>query len=136
MKTSSMVLIGVGLFVGVPLALSTLATFNSVAPAPGRVVQDTFKTGNILSTYEGFFDTKANYDSRTMQIVEREGLIERETDAAEKRRLQMELSATKQSCRELANQYNADASKNNDSLFRDRDLPVRLDETACEGSVK
>jgi hypothetical protein len=135
MKTSTMVLLGAALLIGVPVVFSAINTATAVATAPGRVVQSTFKTGNILSTYEGFFDTKANYDSRTMQIVEREGLIANETDPAELRRLRMELSATKQSCRQLANQYNADATKNNDSLFLDRDLPTRLDATVCEGSA-
>lgn len=118
-----------------PVACSIINTTASVTTAPGRVVQETFKTDNILSTYEGFFNQKASYDSRVAQIKSQSEILAAETDAAELRRLRMELSAMKQSCRELANQYNADASKNNDSLFQDNDLPSTLDVQPCEGAV-
>lgn len=120
------------ILIGGPIACSVLSTTASVTTAPGRVVSETFRTGNILSTYEGFFDTKAQYESRVAQIAERESLIREEKDSNEMRRMRIELSATRQSCRELAQTYNADAQKNNDSLFLDRDLPTRLNPQACE----
>lgn len=126
------VLIGAGLLIAVPVGLNLIGTFNTVATAPGRVINKTLETNNIIFNYERFFNVNANYKSRVAQIEEYRPLIAGETDPAEKARLRTELSAMKQSCRELANGYNADAGKMNRSLFRDRDLPEQLDVAACE----
>lgn len=126
------ILIGVGLLIAVPVGLNAIGVFNSVATAPGRVINKTLETNNIIFNYERFFNVNANYKSRVAQIEEYRPLIAGETDPAEKARLRTELSAMKQSCRELANGYNADAGKMNRSLFRDRDLPEQLDVAACE----
>jgi len=126
------VLIGTGLLIAVPVGLNAIGVFNSVATAPGRVINKTLETNNIIFNYERFFNVNANYKSRVAQIEEYRPLIAGETDPAEKARLRTELSAMKQSCRELANGYNADAGKMNRSLFRDRDLPEQLDVAACE----
>jgi len=126
------VLIGTGLLIAVPVGLNAIGVFNSVATAPGRVINKTLETNNIIFNYERFFNVNANYKSRVAQIEEYRPLIAGETDPAEKARLRTELSAMKQSCRELANGYNADAGKMNRSLFRDRDLPEQLDVGACE----
>ena len=126
------ILIGVGLLIAVPVGLNAIGVFNSVATAPGRVINKTLETNNIIFNYERFFNVNANYKSRVAQIEEYRPLIVGETDPAEKARLRTELSAMKQSCRELANGYNADAGKMNRSLFRDRDLPEQLDVAACE----
>lgn len=126
------VLIGTGLLIAVPVGLNLIGTFNTVATAPGRAINKTLETNNIIFNYERFFNVNANYKSRVAQIEEYRPLIAGETDPAEKARLRTELSAMKQSCRELANGYNADAGKMNRSLFRDRDLPEQLDVAACE----
>lgn len=126
------ILIGVGLLIAVPVGLNAIGVFNSVATAPGRVINKTLETNNIIFNYERFFNVNANYKSRVAQIEEYRPLIAGETDPSEKARLRTELSAMKQSCRELANGYNADAGKMNRSLFRDRDLPEQLDVAACE----
>ena len=126
------ILIGVGLLIAVPVGLNAIGVFNSVATAPGRVINKTLETNNIIFNYERFFNVNANYKSRVAQIEEYRPLIVGETDPAEKARLRTELSAMKQSCLELANGYNADAGKMNRSLFRDRDLPEQLDVAACE----
>lgn len=120
--------------VGVPVGCSILGTATSVATAPGRVVQKTLQTDNIISNYEGFFNRKAQYDARLNQAQGHTLLLATEQDPAEKTRLRIELSAMKQSCRDLATQYNADAAKLNRKLFRDSQLPANLSETACEVS--
>lgn len=123
---------GIGLLIAVPVGLNMIGVFNTVATAPGRVINKTLETNNIIFNYERFFNVNANYQSRVAQIKEYRPLIDGETDPAEKARLRTELSAMKQSCRELANGYNADAGKLNRSLFRDRDLPEQLNVAVCE----
>ena len=136
MKTGHIVGVIVLLGIGTPVACSLLGTSAAVTTAPGRVVTRTLATDNILSTYEGFFNQKAAYDSRVAGIESQSALIAAETDKEELQRLRMELSAMKQVCRELANQYNADALKGNDSLFLDHRLPKTLDAVTCEGVAK
>lgn len=132
MSTLKYVAIGVAALIVIPVGLNAIGVFNTVATAPGRVINKTLQTNNIIFNYERFFDVKANYDARVAQINEQKPLLEAEKDPAEKSRLRIELSAMKQSCRELANGYNADAQKLNRSLFRDNKLPEQLDVTACE----
>lgn len=132
MSTFKYVAIGVAALIAIPVGLNAIGVFNTVATAPGRVINKTLQTDNIIFNYERFFDVNANYTARVAQIKEHKPILEAETDAAEKTRLRVELSAMKQSCRELANGYNADAQKLNRSLFRDNKLPEQLDVTACE----
>lgn len=132
MSTLKYVAIGVAALIVIPVGLNAIGVFNTVATAPGRVINKTLQTNNIIFNYERFFDVKANYDARVAQINEQKPLLDAEKDPAERSRLRIELSAMKQSCRELANGYNADAQKLNRSLFRDNKLPEQLDVTACE----
>lgn len=132
MSTLKYVAIGVAALIVIPVGLNAIGVFNTVATAPGRVINKTLQTNNIIFNYERFFDVKANYDARVAQINEQKPLLDAEKDPAERSRLRIELSAMKQSCRELANGYNADAQKLNRSLFRDNKLPDQLDVTACE----
>lgn len=132
MSTFKYVAIGVAALIAIPVGLNAIGVFNTVATAPGRVINKTLQTDNIIFNYERFFDVNANYTARVAQIDEYKPVLAGETDPAEKARLRTELSAMKQSCRELANGYNADAQKLNRSLFRDSKLPEQLDVTACE----
>lgn len=132
MSTFKYVAIGVAALIAIPVGLNAIGVFNTVATAPGRVINKTLQTDNIIFNYERFFDVNAQYTSRVAQINEYKPVLAGEADPAEKARLRTELSAMKQSCRELANGYNADAQKLNRSLFRDNKLPEQLDVTACE----
>lgn len=114
------------------LCASLLGVFGSVATAPGRVVSKTLETDNILASYEWFYDANAQYDSRRGQIRAHAGLIAAEQDAKERSRLNVELSAMRQSCRDLATKYNANSEKANKSLFKSRGLPEFLPINACE----
>lgn len=123
---------GLALLIGTPIACSLVGTTAAVTTAPGRVVQRTLTTDNILNNYEAFFDRKAAYEARLGQIRAHTDLVKATTDASELMRLGIERNAMRQSCRELATQYNADAKKANRGLFRSGELPSTLSETACE----
>lgn len=118
--------------IALPIALSAYSTFSTVVSAPSRVVNKTLQTDNIIFNYERFFDINANYKARTSQIKQYKGFFETETNPAEKTQLRTEMAAMQQSCRDLANEYNADSQKMNRSLFKDKDLPYELSTSECE----
>jgi hypothetical protein len=107
----------------------------TVASAPGRVVNKTMETGNIIASYEWFYDTHAQYQSRVGQIKDHAGATKAEADAKERARLSIELSAMRQSCRDLATKYNANSEKANKSIFKSGALPDALPTDACEAQA-
>lgn len=110
-----------------------LGMFGSVATAPARVVEKTMRTDNIISNYEWYHDANGKYKSRIAQITsKKKDLSDPANDSQEKNRLRIELSAMQQSCRELANQYNANAIKTNKSIFMGREAPETLNAQLCE----
>lgn len=121
------------------LALPTACVYmnaaSSVATAPARVVTKTMGTDNIITSYERFFDLKAGYEGRLNQVRDSASALATETDANERARLRTEVNAIRQSCRDAALAYNADAAKLNRSVFQDNNLPQTLDVTACEGAA-
>lgn len=131
MKTSHIVGIVVAL-IALPVACTYIATGQKAATAPARVVSKTLDTDNIIQSYNRFFAINSEYTSRVAQIAAHTATVSETTDAAELGRLRMEVSAMRQSCRTLANDYNADAQKMNTSFFRDKDLPATLDAQKCE----
>lgn len=132
MRKTTIALIAVGVLVGIPIALSAIGTFNSAATAPSRVATKTLETDNIIQSYERFFALDAQFKSRTAQIEAHEVLIGNASSERALERLTMEMLAMQQSCREIANDYNADAAKLNKAMFRDNDLPEELDADLCE----
>lgn len=108
-----------------------VATATHVATAPGRVIQRTLETGNIISSYERFRDLNAAFVARVAQARQEQAFLAAETDPAERRRLRIDAGAVQQSCRDIAARYNADASKMNKAVFR-HDAPEALDATLCE----
>jgi hypothetical protein len=52
-------------------------------------------------------------------------------DKTEATRVLIELEAMRQSCRDIAARYNADAAKINRSIFMGNGVPPALDDTAC-----
>jgi hypothetical protein len=126
-----------GLFVlaaGVLLfgALHVLGVIGTVATAPGRVLNRTLGTDNIVSSYEWFFDTNAQFDARRSQIKAHSALVKAEEDSRERSRLNIELGAMQQSCRDMATKYNANSEKMNKSVFKSRGLPESLQLNSCE----
>jgi hypothetical protein len=133
MNTKLKIGLGVSaLFIGVPIAITAIGTINTVASAPARVVNKTLETNNIIENYEGFFVRKAEYDSRLAQITEHGKIMADNTDPAEAARLRVELAAMRQSCRDLAVIYNANASMANKEIFHSDELPEALPEVACD----
>lgn len=117
--------------IAAPVACSAYSSFTSVTSAPGRVVGRTLQTDNIIQNYEGFYNRNANYGVRLAQVAEYRDYLKNETDADEKQRLRIELSAMRLSCRELAAGYNADSAKQNRALFKSKGLPPVLSEEDC-----
>lgn len=107
----------------------------SVVTAPVRmasgVVNQTLNASNAIGTYERFHDRWKGYDARLAQIETHKALVDRETDRAEITRLRIELAGMRQSCREVAAAYNADAAKTNRDIFRGREAPAELNMEAC-----
>jgi len=121
------------------LAIATLfglhifGVFGSVATAPGRVIERTMQPDNIINTYEWFHDANANYKARVAQIAAKKRDVSApDNDSAERFRLRTELGAMQQSCRDIAQRYNANAMKTNRSIFMGREAPETLNPTACE----
>jgi hypothetical protein len=131
MKFKTIVLVVIALLV-IPIVFGAYSTFSSVVSAPGRVVNKTLQTNNIVFNYERFFDINANFITRVAQVKQYKEFLASETDSVEKINLRTELAAIQQSCRELATKYNADSQKMNRSLFKDKDLPYTLSISSCE----
>ncbi len=129
MRTFISIAVGIFLFT---VAVSYFFMGANVATAPSRVVNETVKTDNIIGNYEEFFDLKAGYDGRIAQIESLSAQLEAEAPA-DRRYTQIDLNGAKQTCRQLANRYNADSQKLNRGAFKSAGLPDTLDATACEG---
>lgn len=114
------------------VAVNVISTVTSVATAPGRVVQQTMETNNIITNYEWFHQAHAAYLTRVSQIQRHKAFYAEETNADEKRRLRIELVGMQQSCRELATTYNARSTMTNRSIFRGREAPEELNPQLCE----
>ena len=104
-----------------------------VATAPARVVNKTMETNNIIGSYEWFYDSKAQYDSRVSQLQSTKSFLSEESDPSLRRMLMTEFNAQQQSCRDLATRYNANSEKANKSIFKSKGLPETLSITNCEG---
>jgi hypothetical protein len=116
------------------LSMAACDVAGNVVSAPGRVANRTLQTDNIIFNYEYFFDVNASFQGRVAQVNQYREFFETETDPAEKSRLRTEFAAIQQSCRELANKYNANATKINRGIFKDPRgvLPSSLDAASCE----
>lgn len=124
--------VAVALLIGVPVGCSYVDALNKAATAPARVVNRTLDTDNILNNYEMFFDVNGKIEARVNQIEAQKAVLKTESDASERSRLRMELSAMQQSCRSMVTQYNADALKQNRALFKSKNLPSSFDINICE----
>lgn len=96
------------------------------------VAERTLDPDNVIATYERFHDRWKGFKARKAQVQETASLWRSETDAAERGRLGIEMRAQRQSCRDIAAGYNADAAKTNRDIFRGREAPATLDAVECE----
>lgn len=117
-------LVGVLLAVALPLA--------SIISTPGRLLTKTLEVDNIVSKYEYYFDTNAQFNTRISQLKTHKKLIEQVVEPAEKSRLTMEITSIQYSCRDLANKYNMNSMKLNQTVFKDWRLPQTLEAKNCE----
>lgn len=104
----------------------------NITSQPARVVSKTLDADNIITNYEWFHDANGNYLARVAQIKQFKGLALNESDAGERSRLRVEMAAIQQSCRDLSRRYNANSSKMNRGIFRERNLPDQLNSGECE----
>lgn len=126
------VLVGAGvLFVSV-VAFGAVSLLTAPMRSTTGVVNRTLNPDNVIATYERFHDRAKGFEARLAQVRGTSRLWQEETDAAERGRLGIELRAQRQSCREIAAGYNAEASMTNRAVFQGRQAPERLDETRCE----
>ena len=105
---------------------SLVGTATKVATAPGRVLNKTLETNNIIDSYEWFYDTNAAFISRQNQVVQYNTMYAEEEDKSEKRKIRTELAAMQQTCRDLVTKYNANSEKMNKSIFKGWELPHSL----------
>lgn len=124
------VAIGVAVTLGGAILLGGMSTVLSVVSAPGRVIQETFKTPNIINNYEMFFDINAGYERRVADIESQRLMLEG-ASGAELNRLKIELVGLQQTCRDLVTRYNAASEKENRALFKAAKLPESLELATC-----
>jgi hypothetical protein len=117
-------------FFGLVIVLGFLETATSIVSAPGRVIQETLKTNNIINNYEMFFDLNAGYERRVADIQSQKLMLDGAT-GDELNRLKIELVGLQQTCRDLVTRYNAASEKENRSLFKANKLPEQLEITTC-----
>ena len=129
MKWSTLVIVAGFLLLA---ALHVLGVIGTAASAPGRVLNKTLGTDNIIASYEWFYDTNAQFDSRRGQIKAHAAMTKAEEDAKERSRLNIELGAMRQSCRDMVTKYNANSEKANKSVFKSNGLPEALQLNDCE----
>lgn len=121
----------VGLMIVVPIGFSIIGSITSIATAPGRVLQRTMNTDNIIHNYEWFHDTFTAYESRVSQIATSNAMFKEVTAEAEKTRMRMEIGAQKQTCKTLVARYNSNSEKMNVSIFKGWSLPKDLNMESC-----
>ena len=120
-------MIAVGAAVGV--AKIVLAPIH----AASGVVSKTLDPNNVIARYEWYHDAYGTFKSRVNQIkVSKSDMAASGSGTDETIRIRTELRAQQQNCRQLAEQYNANATKTNQSIFMGREAPSRLDSNLCE----
>lgn len=107
------------------------STIGSVATAPGKVIQKTMDTNNIIQSYEWFYDVNAAYQAKIGQINQFKTFYEIEENPQERSRLRIEMAAIQQTCRDLVEKYNANSFKVNKSIFKGWSLPDTLNQPNC-----
>lgn len=95
------------------------------------VVSKTLDPNNVITRYEWFHDANGTFNLRISQIAIQKGAVANEKDASERSRLNVELRGLQASCLKLANEYNANATKTNVSIFQGRDAPTNLNPQEC-----
>lgn len=106
--------------------------FVSITSQPGRVISKTFDADNVIQNYEYYHDANGNFIAKTAQVRQFREMVKQETDPQEKSRLRIEMAAIQQSCRDLAQRYNANSQKANRAIFKGGRVPEQLYMGDCE----
>lgn len=106
---------------------------NTAINSATGVIEKTLDSNNVIANYEWFYDVNAKYESRVNQIKGHKTMLQTEEDKQERSRINMELAAMRQSCRDLVTMYDANTEKANRSLFKSKGLPETLILSTCEG---
>jgi hypothetical protein len=120
-----------GVLVLITVLFGSVGLVLNLLSQPGRIVSKTMDADNVIYNYEWFKDAYGNFSAKTAQVKQYKGFLANETDKSEQSRLRMEMAAIEQSCRELAQRYNANGLKVNRTIFRG-EAPSSVDVGACE----
>lgn len=117
------------------IAVGALAAVVKIASIPfstaSGIAQKTFNSENVIHNYEWFYNVDANVKARIAQINQTNSILKNVKDQSEINRLNMELAAQQQSCRDLVVKYNANTNKINTSIFKSNSLPESLNINDC-----
>lgn len=116
----------------IKIVLFPVNAAHTAVNAAGAVVEKTLNSDNVINSYEWFFDTNAQLEARRGQIEAHATLVKQETNKMERSRLNMELAAMQQSCRDMATKYNANSAKANKGIFKSQGLPEAIKLSDCE----
>lgn len=130
MSTAKTILYVGGAILGIGLLAGAITPVMMIVTAPGRVITDTFQTGNVTRNYEMFYDINAGHDRRVADISGHKAAMTSAT-GEEKNRLNVELLGMQQTCRDLVTRYNAESAKMNKAVFKSNSLPETLDINSC-----
>ena len=131
MSPLKMALAGAGALVAVGIALPVINIVTQPFRTASGIVSRTMNADNVLATYERFHDRWTGFEARVRQVDQTARDLAAEKNDAERIRLRVELGAQRQTCREIAAAYNADAIKTNRSIFQGREAPATLDMERC-----
>ena len=124
--------IGVGGVIAISVGAAVLKTTINTATLPMQVINKTMTADNVIQKYEWFWDAYGVFKTRANQIQIQKAALSKETDSAERFRLNVELRGLQSVCMNLANQYNANATKTNQSIFMGREAPSMLNPADCQ----
>jgi len=119
--------IGFGSLVGITALLTAL----KVVTLPTSLISKTADTTNVIHNYEWFHDVDAAIQAKKGQLSTHVSLL-KDADAGERSRLNMEVAAIRQSCRDLVTKYNANSEKINRGIFKGTSLPELHNVNVCD----
>ena len=117
--------------VGFNMLVTPAAMVNTAVNSANNVVSKTLDADNVITKYEWFHDANGVFQTRVQQIANLKQAVHDEADPHEHTRLGVELRGVQNSCLKIVNEYNANASKTNVSIFQGRNVPPTLDPAKC-----
>jgi hypothetical protein len=122
----------VALVILAPTIFALWWMINAPATKGASLLNKATNTDKMLANYEWFHESATSFDSRVSQIKSQKALLANEDDRNEKRRLNMELAAVQQTCRDLAANYSAKSNQIHVGYLKGKNLPSTLNAEQCE----